>query len=666
MSALGGFCYFDDRPVDRKLLAGLGDKLSSHGPDGGREIVAGSVGMVYRAFHTNRESRLETQPFVSDTGTLLCWDGRLDNREELISLLRRELMEDHTDVAFVMAAYQKFGVDFLPRLIGDFALALWDPRARWLLLARDAAGPRPLYYHANEKRVFWSSELMPLLDFAGMNLEINDEYIAGYLTSGPAPEITPYKNIFAVSPGGCVLVKKGRLRTQRFWSLDPNREIRHRSDAEYEEHFRGLFREAVRCRLRVEGTVWGSLSGGLDSSAIVCMADDIIRAGEAQAERLETVSYVYDEAASSDERPFIQAVEEKLGRIGCYLRDEDHPSFAAFPDESRLSFPDFQDCFVDRLHAMCEAMRAGGARTLLTGHGGDEILCSSPSAAPLLGDLLLQRRFLALSRSLKSWGKASGRSCVSLFWRDGVVPLLPANFRARFTPAAQLPSWFDPDFATRLSLGARQVVPVEASGFALPSVRDQAAGFFSIMKTVAKASYRAREAIEVSHPYLHRPLVEFLQAIPFDQRVRPGESRSLMRRALRNLLPEKILKRQGKKGPEEALSRAVAREQRRLLPLFRDSRAAAAGYIDAAAFLTALERAIHGCGTNSFALIQTISLEFWLRAMHRRRSLAENAVVVTKAPTQTTTVAAASARRVRKAASARTQIKPRSNFGSSG
>ena len=647
MSALGGIYYFDNRPVDQYPLISLGEKLSSHGPDGGSEVVSGSIGMVYRAFHTNRESRLEKQPLVSRECALLAWDGRLDNREEMISLLLQELNGDRTDVAIAMAAYLKFGINFLPRLIGDFALALWDPRTRTLLLARDAVGPRPLYYHANAERIIWSSELAPLLDFAGIELEINDEYIAGYLTNGPAPDLTPYKDIYAVHPGYTLSVRDGHPKTQRFWGLDPNLEIRYKTDGEYEEHFRRLFREAVRCRLRVEGPAWGSLSGGLDSSAIICMADEIIAAGEAQASRLETVSYVYDEATSSDERKFIHAVEEKRGCTGYYLRDEEYPPLASFPDDSRLSFPDFQDCFVDRLNAMCEAMHGDGARVLLTGHGGDEMLCSNPNPAPELGDLLVRRQLPHLHRSLKVWSAISRKPYLALLWRDGVVPLLPAKLQALFKPAVKLPSWLDARFVARMNLHERCLGTPDVFGFDLPSGRDQAAGFLSVMRVISKASYRARGGIEVSHPYLHRPLVEFLQAVPFEQRVRPGETRSLMRRALRDLLPEKILKRQGKKGPEEALFRAVARQWPQLRPIFKDARVCAGGYMGTNALQATLERVRHGCEKQSFNVIQTISLEFWLRALERRSPTARNTAVADEGLTRPPAVATATAHAAR-------------------
>src|SRR5438034_11316637 len=135
MSAFWGIYNLDGLPVDDLTLARVEKGLITRGPGGGGQFKAGPIAMVYRAFHTHRESRLEKQPLVSGQGHVLCWDGRLDNREKLICDLREQLEEDLTDVAIVMAAYLKWGIDFLPMIIGDFALSLWDPTSRSLMLA---------------------------------------------------------------------------------------------------------------------------------------------------------------------------------------------------------------------------------------------------------------------------------------------------------------------------------------------------------------------------------------------------------------------------------------------------------------------------------------------------------------------------------------------------
>ena len=120
--------------------------------------------------------------------------------------------------------------------------------------------------------------------------------------------------------------------------------------------------------------------------------------------------------------------------------------------------------------------------------------------------------------------------------------------------------------------------------------------------------------IDITFPFLHRPLVEFLQAIPVAQLLRPGENRSLMRRAMRGILPDKIVERKTKGNPEEVIVRALIREWPRLRLLFENARVCARGYMDRRPLLAALERARHGCEPLSSPLLSTICLELWLRA----------------------------------------------------
>src|SRR5258708_3077052 len=135
MSALGGIYCFGEAVVDQEMLARHGRSLSARGPDGGRDLRARHVGGPYRAVHTHRESRMEDQPYVSQSGRILVWDGRLDNREEIARLTRTTCCSSTTDVELVMAAYERWTEDFVSKLIGDFALSLWDPLTHKLMLA---------------------------------------------------------------------------------------------------------------------------------------------------------------------------------------------------------------------------------------------------------------------------------------------------------------------------------------------------------------------------------------------------------------------------------------------------------------------------------------------------------------------------------------------------
>lgn len=626
MSSLGGVYNFDGKRVSERILVAMGEVLASRGPDGGSEIRSDSIGMVWRAFHTDKESRCETQPLVSADGQMLCWDGRLDNRDDLISILHAELRGNKTDAAIVLGAYKKWGERFLPKVIGDFALSLWDPGTRTLLLARDLAGPRPLFYFADDARVIWSSELSLILDLAGIELGINEEYVACYLTGDPERDLTPYKGIYAVPPGSAVVVHNEHVSIRRFWKPDPEHEIRYKTDAEYEEHFRHLFREAVLCRLRADGPVWATLSGGLDSSAVVCMADAIIASGEAEAPRLETVSYVYDESSDSDEREYINSVEAKRTRSGHHILESMYPVFQVFPNETEVSFPDGMDCLLGRHRALCADMREDGARVLLAGFGGDEMLCSNPNPMFELQDCIAQGQFLRLHRAVRAWSKTLKRPYTKLLLRSGILPSLPIRVQAALIdPNMSIPSYYEEEFASRLKLRERYVRLHNPFSMKTPSKRLLVASFLSAVQVVSRAPYRSRGLIEVANPYLHRPLVEFLLAVPLTQKLRPGETRSLMRRALRDLLPEKILNRKGKKGPEEAFLRAVAREWSRLRPMFENAQVSFRGYLDNKALLETLDRARHGCPGITLGLARTITLEFWLRSLKNRSMLYESA-----------------------------------------
>ncbi|HZI49786.1 MAG TPA: hypothetical protein VFD75_18455, partial [Pyrinomonadaceae bacterium] len=209
MSAIGGIYSFEGDLVDETVIAELDHGLAALGSDGGGQVKSGPVGMVYRAFHTTKESRREVQPFRSTAGHILCWDGRLDNREELISLLRDELHGDFTDAAIVMAAYLKWGIDFLPRLTADFALSLWDPAQRALILARDVIGSRDLFYHIDRRRSVWSTDLRQLVRVSRIKPEVDENYIAGYLTRLPDSSQSPFTNISLVPPAHAVMIKNG-------------------------------------------------------------------------------------------------------------------------------------------------------------------------------------------------------------------------------------------------------------------------------------------------------------------------------------------------------------------------------------------------------------------------------------------------------------------------
>lgn len=622
MSAIGGVFNFHEKPIDPDRLNRLWMGLSDRGPDGGDLVIFGAVGLCYRAFDTNRESRLESQPFVSLDRSVLVFDGRIDNREELIAKiggLHGEKKGIITDVEIVMAAFLKWGDDFAEHIIGEFALALWDPRNRRLLLGRDHIGARTLYFHRNKEGLIFSSELGPLVEVASVPLEVNDEYIAGYLIYDPEPDLTPYKHFNAVTPFHLIsIANDGKLREWPYWDLNRTKEIRYRNDEDYEDDFLEHFKAAVGAPLRSDLPVCADLSGGLDSSAIVCAADELIASGTVTTPRLEPISQISEGSPTSDERKFIRYVEEHRGCMGHYIREDDYPLLSLISIENAsCTLNPLLFCAAQH-HAIYDVMQSVNSRVLLCGLGGDEITCSNPDPSPELADLLLTGHLVQLNASLKAWSAYLKKSYPHLLWRNTVVPTLPRRVAMRFKGIAKLPAILDQSFSNRMRLSERIYAIPDPFSCSLPSQRDQALGFWTATRGIAAGTRREMSKVDVSYPFLHRPLVEFMQAIPHQQRVRVGETRSLMRRSLRGLLPEKIAKRKSKGDPQEVITRAIAREWPRLESLFENARVFARGYIDRAALRSTIEKFRFGCGTHSPALLKALVLEVWLRGLESR------------------------------------------------
>jgi len=246
MSAQAGICYFDGRAVDPVLLAGTADAIAQYGPDGGGQYVSDSVAMVYRAFHTTKESRLETQPYISPRGYVMTWDGRLDNRGELTGLLCGGLTQESTDLAIVAAAFEEWDTKCFRLLVGDWALSIWKPDLRELIFAVDYMAIRHIFYYLKKDCVRWSTDLAALVLLSRDRFQLDDEYIAGYFANDPDAHLTPYREIREVPPGQFIRVSNGRASLERFWRFSTRSRIRYKTDADYEDHFRQVFRQSVR------------------------------------------------------------------------------------------------------------------------------------------------------------------------------------------------------------------------------------------------------------------------------------------------------------------------------------------------------------------------------------------------------------------------------------
>src|SRR5260370_11965465 len=245
MSVQAGIWNFDRMPVDRKLLADFSESLKQRGPDGESCYVDGSVALLYRPFHTTAESRREKQPHISRRGFVFTWDGRLDNRDELIAEYGTDLEAEPTDVAIIAAAFDRSEADCFPRIMGDWAVSIWKRAQRELVFAIDYIAIRHIFYYLKQNRIWWSTDLALLLLLSGDKFHIDDDYIAGYIANDPDAHLTPYREIREAPPGQFVRIRNGKVSVERYWRFTPPTRIRYKTDAGYEAHIRPTLPQSV-------------------------------------------------------------------------------------------------------------------------------------------------------------------------------------------------------------------------------------------------------------------------------------------------------------------------------------------------------------------------------------------------------------------------------------
>jgi len=618
MSVQAGIWNFDGKPVDRKLLENLSESLRQQGPDGESCYVDNSVALLYRPFHTTAESRQEKQPYTSSRGFILTWDGRLDNREVLVAELRSELDSSPTDVAIFAGAFDRWETDCFRRLVGDWAVSIWKPEQRELLFAADYMAIRHIFYYLKNDRIWWSTDLSPLVLLSGDRFHIDDEYIAGYLAHEPDAHLTPYREIREVPPGQFVSVRSGRISVERFWRFNPKSRISYKTDADYEEHFRHVFRQSVRRRLRSDSPVLAELSGGLDSSSIVCMADDIIAKHSAETPHLDTISYYDKTEPNGDDWIYFHKIEERRGKAGIHI---DGGKLASSPASLECSefcaLPGALGAGRKLGDERADVVRGGGYRAVLSGVGGDEFLGGVPDPRAHLADLIVQFRLVSLVKQLTAWSLVKRRPWIHLLWQSA-IDALPASLGQYLVKEAKVESWIRKDFAKRTKLAIRRIDVDEHFGLWLPTRRSYIGGVLLMAGKLAKHTPPVSAIEEARYPYLDQNLIEFILSIPAGQMLRPGERRSLMRRSLVDIVPQEILSRRTKQLGARGPVLVLENHWDELQSIYATPLSASLGYIHQAQLLKTICDARAGKIVPMVRVLWTISLEYWLRDLARR------------------------------------------------
>jgi len=611
MSVQFGRWNVDGSPIDLPQLEMVKSMISSYGPDNGGCYVKKHVALLYCALHTTNESLREAQPLVLPSGSVITWDGRLDNRDDLIRDLRDLLTIDSTDVEVFASAYQRWGTACFGRIIGDWAVAIWESATQSLLLARDFVGVRQLYYLMSDSCILWSTVLDPLLMVGRRTFKLNEEYIAGWLSFYPAAHLTPYTGIQGVPPSSFVRLGPGRCEIRKYWDFDASKRIFYSDVSQYEEHFRSLLRVAVQRRLRCNGAILAELSGGMDSSSLVCLADRIIAGGSSP--RLDTVSFYSNAEPNWNEQPFFSRVEQIRGRRGHHINLDSLKIFEVNAECERLqATPGYTVGWHNEAGGkLGSILQTEGIRVVLSGLGGDEIAGGVPTGITELQDLVATGRYLELMRRLTAWALSQRRPWFRLLW-ESLRDFFPIGITA--VPESMKPApWLNRDFVER-NRKALEGYPKRLVVFGpLPSFQANLRALDTLRRQRACDAIPSAPAYEKRYPYLDRDLLEFIYAIPRQQIVRPGHRRYLMRRALAGIVPDEILARRRKAFVARGPRVAITSEWASLTSVIQDLRSARLGIVDRQSYAECLHDAQNNAEAPLVRLMRTLFLELWLK-----------------------------------------------------
>lgn len=503
-------------------------------------------------------------------------------------------------------AYHWWGEQLQAHVLGEYAVAVFDEQRSTLVVTHDSLGLMPLFICQKRDYVAFASHLEDLLRLTGYD-SLDEDYIADYLATGMlTSERTPYSNIRRLVPGQTLYLSKRRRRLFTSWDITRIEPVTLANDHEYEERLRDLLQQGVTAALRSDGRVWCELSGGLDSSSVLCTA------AKAQSSRLAAVSIIYSSSRTADESPWMKAVIRQCSLPWHTLDGDESKPFSELPREF-CAEPANVLVTAGLFRRYKELAESNQVKTILSGYGGDQVFCGDAPKPYHLADLL-PFRLRQLVTALSDW-RASDRERRGLLYVFVTNVLMPSlrywTQRSIMRRTEAVPRWIQPRYLRKMQFETRSQYQTA------PRCRSVGQQYWveRIWRSGFIAGDEPSQPFEFRYPLLYRPLVEFMLAIPWEQRLQPGQDRFLQRRALKAILPEEIRQRSDKGGPAQAEISGLRNGTVWTDLLLNHPRIVERGYVDARIWREAVNQARFGRIPSMRYFLPAATLEVWLRQL---------------------------------------------------
>lgn len=541
------------RQADKAKLVQMRDILQHRGPDAEGVLVDGNIGLGHRRLSIVDVTHGEQPMFNSDRSCVIVYNGEVynhaDHRDELIA--KGYEFQNRSDTETILHLYEEHGRDCVDHLRGMFAFAIWDKRKQELFIARDRFGVKPLYYvHDSEGNLFFASEIKALIEVGAVKPELNfnalPDQFANHGTSG---DETLFRGVKRVLPGHTMTWSDGRIDIREFWDLSFEPKHEPRSDAEYIEEWRDLFRKSVELRLMADVPLGMFLSGGIDSSAIAAMMSTMVK------EAIKTFSVGFRER-EANELEYARLVAKKFGT--------DHHEIIITPEQFFDVLPNLvwhEDEPIGFVASVplyfVSKLAQEHVKVVLTGEGSDETLAGYGRYQKALTLLNYGEKYEQLTPS---------------FVRDAVrggVATLPASLnrklnRTFLSRESDIESLFFDNFgvfpkAMQKSLFNRETRKklesenpyVQQNSWLVKSDAEDVLDklLYADTKTYLHELLMKQDqmsmaaSIESRVPFLDHKLAEFTARMQREMKIRRGTTKWILREAMKGILPTEILER---------------------------------------------------------------------------------------------------------------------------
>ena len=659
MCGITGIYSFAGRAIDVQLLTAMTDRIRHRGPDDEGYLLVDSVNAKMQGYSGNESTKavkakypalkanskpmlglgfrrlsiLELnecghQPMIdAELNIGLSFNGEIFNyielRAELLALGYSFFSKSDTEV--IIKAYHAWGDACVSRFNGMWAFALWDAKQQRLFCSRDRYGIKPFYYTIAEGCLYWGSEIKQLL-LAPIDKTLNQAMIWRSLKINSMlvyDDETYWKNVHALKPGNNLSVQKGNVEIKEYYHLDIDSfEKSPLSFKKATEEYQAIFLDAIALQLRSDVAVGASLSGGMDSSAIVCSA---VRK---TAEPMHTFSSYYADTPALDERKWIDKIVRHTGSISHLVTPSASDAIAWWEKATELNDLPIAAGFVSQ-YAVMQKAHETGIKVLLSGQGSDELSAGYRHGCyRYFADLARGFQLGKLHKGLQNYlPKGKMGESLAMLGKIGLSTLLPESvlYKLEFNYLRFEP--FNHSFTQAAKHNAGEQMLAKIGDIKASRLTNFLYNMMHNTSIQTLLHFEDRismgNSVESRVPFLDHRLVDFVFTLPSQFKIKPPYTKLIHRQAMKDLIPTAIYQRKDKGIYSSPFYQDWMKGEMReyLSDIMNSASFRQRGIWDLPKINQQWQKYLDGDTAPAEMLYQTFSLEFWFRGFIDERRI---------------------------------------------